>query len=80
MHAKRTRSSAKREVQKERNAKRGDQIVRPTRAQTCERSELCAMRMCPPSGQIFFIQKDQINVYSYIAVIVRSNDYFGKII
>ena len=35
--------------------KRDDQIVRPRRAQTCERSELRAMRMCPRSGQIFCI-------------------------
>ena len=39
------------------SAKRDDQIVRPRRAQTCERSELRAkraLRMCPRSGQIFF--------------------------
>ena len=36
---------------------RDDQIARPRRAQTCERSELrakLAMRMCPRSWQIFF--------------------------
>ena len=38
-----TRPSAKREVQKERSAKRDDQIARPRRA----------MRMCQRSGQIF---------------------------
>ena len=64
MYVKSTRPSAKREVQKERSAKRDvqkfrsakrdDQIARPRRAQTCERSELRAMRMCPRSGQIFF--------------------------
>ena len=46
MYAKSTRPSAKRD----------DQIARPRRAQTCERSELRAkraMRMCPRSGQIF---------------------------
>ena len=56
MYAKSTRASAKREVQKERSAKRDDRIARPRRAQICERSELCAkraMRMCPRSGQIF---------------------------
>ena len=53
MYAKSTRLSVKREVQKERSAKRDDQIARPRRAQTCERSELRAMRMCPRSGQIF---------------------------
>ena len=52
MYAKSTRPSAKCEVQKERSAKRDDQIARPRRAQTCERSELRAMRMCP---QIFFV-------------------------
>ena len=56
MYAESTRPSAKREVQKERSAKRDDRIARPTRAQTCERSELRAKRamgMCPRSGQIF---------------------------
>ena len=53
MYVKSTRTSAKREVQKERSPKRDDQIVRPRCAQTCERSELRAMRMCPRSGQIF---------------------------
>ena len=56
MYAKSTRPSAKREVQKERSAKRDDRIARPRRAQTCERSEMRAkraMRMCPRSGQIF---------------------------
>ena len=53
MYAESTRPSAKREVQKERSAKRDDRIARPRRAQTCERSELRAMRMCPQSGQIF---------------------------
>ena len=53
MYAKSTRQSVKREVQKERSAKRDEQIARPRRAQTCERSELRAMRICPRSGQIF---------------------------
>ena len=47
MYVKSTRPSAKREVQKERSAQRDDRIARPRRAQTCERSELRAMRMCP---------------------------------
>ena len=38
MYAKSIRLSAKREVQKERSAKRDDQIARPTRAQICEQS------------------------------------------
>ena len=53
MYAKSKRPSAKREVQEERSAKRDDQIARPRRAQTYERSELRAkraMRMCPQSG------------------------------
>ena len=48
MYAKSTRPSAKRD----------DRIARPRRAQTCERSKLRAkraMRMCPRSGQIFFL-------------------------
>ena len=49
MYVKSTRPSAKREVQKERSAKRDDQIARPRRAQTCERS-----------GQIFLIQIQSI--------------------
>ena len=36
MYAKGTRPSAKREVQKERSAKRDDRIARPRRAQTCD--------------------------------------------
>ena len=55
MYAKSTRPSAKREVQKERSAKRNDQIALPRRAQNCELRAKRAMRMCPPSGQIFFI-------------------------
>ena len=55
MYAKNTRPSTKREVQKERSAKRDDRIARPGRAQTWERRELRAMRMCPRSGQIFII-------------------------
>ena len=57
--------SAKRDVQKFwnaqrddrelRSAKRVDQIARPRRAQTCELRAKGAMRICPPSGQIFFI-------------------------
>ena len=53
MYTKSTRPSAKREVQKERSAKRDDRIARPRRAQTCEQSELRAMRMSPRGGQIF---------------------------
>ena len=41
MYAKSTRPSAKREVQKERGAKRDDQIACLRRAQICERWE-CA--------------------------------------
>ena len=54
MYVKSTRTSAKREVQKERSAKRDDQIARHRRAQTCELRAKRAMRMCPLSGQIFF--------------------------
>ena len=62
MYAKSTRPSAKREAQRERSAKRDDRIARPRRAQTRERSELRAkraMRMCPRSGQIFFVVSDK---------------------
>ena len=55
MYAKSTRPSAKREVQKERSAKRDDRIARPRRAQTCELRAKRAMRMCPRNGQIFFV-------------------------
>ena len=55
MYVKSTRPSAKREVQKERSAKRDDQIARPRRAQVCELRAKRAMRMCPRSGQIFLI-------------------------
>ena len=55
MYAKSIRPSAKHEVQKERSAKRDDQIAHPRRAQTCERSDVRAMRVFPRSGQIFLI-------------------------
>ena len=54
MYAKSTRPSAKREVQKERSAKRDDQIARPRRAQTCERWE-CARE----AGRYFFFRISQ---------------------
>ena len=53
MYAKSIRPSAKREVQKERSAKRDDQIACPRCAQICELRAKGAMRMCPRSGQIF---------------------------
>ena len=59
MYAKSTRPSAKREVQKERSAKRDDRITRPRRAQTCELRAKRAMRMCPRSGQIFFFSSEE---------------------
>ena len=65
MYAKSTRPSAKREVQEERSAKRDDQIARPRRAQTCERSELRAMRMCPRSRQIFYIIFSYKNIFNF---------------
>ena len=61
MYAKSTRPSAKRD----------DQIARPRRAQTCERSELRAMRMCPRSGQIFFYSFAFIN-----QIILEKNNIF----
>ena len=70
MYAKSTRPSAKREVQKERSAKRDDQTARFRRAQTCERSELRTMRMCPPSGQIFL----NAELESYFCIFVLWND------
>ena len=63
MHAKSTRPSAKSEVQKERSAKRDDQIARPRRAQTSERSELRAMRICPRSGQIVEVSNIYLLAY-----------------
>ena len=56
MYAKSTRPNAKRKGQKERSATRDDQIARPRRAQTYERSELRAKRamgVCPRSGRFF---------------------------
>ena len=56
MYAKSTRPSAKRD----------DQIARPRRAQAYEQSELRAMRMCPRSGQIFYL----IYVYLYFSNLI----------
>ena len=56
MYAESTRPSAKRDVQKFRSAKRDDRIACPRRAQTCELRAERAMRMCPRSGRIFFIE------------------------
>ena len=53
MYVKSTRPSAKREVQKERSAKRDDQFARLKRAQTCARWE-CARQ----AGRFFFFYKD----------------------
>ena len=73
MYAKSTKPSAKREVQKERSAKRDDQIARPRRIQICERSELRAMRMCPLSGQIFFsISNEKLQLLILSHNILRS--------
>ena len=46
--------SAMRDDRVLRSAMRDDRIAPPRRAQSCAPSELRAMRMCPPSGQIFF--------------------------
>ena len=62
MYPKSIRPSAKREVQKERNAQLDDRIARPRRAQTCELRAKRAMRMCPGSGQIFLIQNGGSNM------------------
>ena len=51
MYVKSERTSAKREVQKERSARRDDQIARPRRAQTCARS---ARRECAREAGRFF--------------------------
>ena len=74
MYAKSTRPSAKREVQKERSAKRDDRIARPRRAQTCEWSELRAkraMRMCPRSGQIFSFKIEFCDINLQIRILVQ---------
>ena len=44
----------------EHKTERDDQIARPRRAQTCERSELRAIRMCPRSGQIFLMKIERL--------------------
>ena len=56
MYAKSARPSAKREVQKERSAKRDDQIAYPRRTQTCELRAKCAMRMSSEAGKFFWIE------------------------
>ena len=78
MHAKSMRPSAKREVQKERSAKRDDRIARPRRAQTCERSELRALRMCARSGQIFFNWEKKINTSGKWILFGRKLDIFTQ--
>ena len=65
MYVKSIRPSAKREVQKEGSAKRDDQIARPRRAETCELRAKRAMRMCPRSGQIFFVLCCAFTAYNY---------------
>ena len=70
MYAKSTRPSAKREVQKERSAKRDDRIAHPRRVQTCEWSELRAMRMCPRSGQIFSVTLLLLWIFVYIFLLI----------
>ena len=78
MYAESTRPNAKREVQKERSAKRDDRIGRPRRAQTCELGAKRAMRMCPQSGQIFWLffslKSKELNVFEvtyYIRNVIR---------
>ena len=65
MYAKSTRPGAKREVQKERSAKRNNQIARPRRAQTCELRAKRSMRMWPRSGQIFLKNFTDKNMFCY---------------
>ena len=55
MYVKSTRPSAKREVQKERNAKRDDQIARLRRAQTCDKTFITGV-----PNSIFYILKPTI--------------------
>ena len=90
MYAESTRPSAKREVQKERSAKRDDRIALPRRAQTCELRAKRAMRMCPPSGQIFLltvIWKENYNfkcitllcfIIFYIIYSIFQSEFFRK--
>ena len=61
MYAKSISPSVKREVQKERSAKRDDQIVRPRRAQTCARWE-CVRQ----AGRFFFMDRQEM---AYISTI-----------
>ena len=88
MYAKSKRPSAKREVQKDRSAKRDDQIARPRRAQACERSELRAMRTCPRSEQIFFLTSEKPNnlislklrilIFMFLSFISGNTENFEK--
>ena len=82
MYAKSTRSSSKRDVQKFRSAQRDNEIAHPRRAQF---RELRAMRMCPRSGQIFwvpftwvgnqqiFLKKNTIQVLEHIYMKIVCN-------
>ena len=65
MYEKSTRPSAQRDDRVLRNAKRDDQIARPRCAQTCELRAKRAMRMCPQSGQNFFINNEVCNNWSH---------------
>ena len=61
MYAKNTRPSAKREVQKERTAKRDDQIARPRRAQTCARDENVPVKQ---AGFVVLLRGDRACIYA----------------
>ena len=61
MYAKNTRPSAKCEVQKERSAKRDNQIARLRRAQTCERWE-CARE----AGRFFISQNIFLKIWKIL--------------
>ena len=79
MYVKSTRPSAKREVQRERSAKRDDQIARPRRAQTCE---LRAPWECArEAGRFYksvsvklitiFLQRSYIIIYNVMNFIIQ---------
>ena len=63
MYAESTRPSVKREVQQKRSAERDDQIARPRRAQTCERS---ARWECACEAGRFFVIESPLPIASYL--------------
>ena len=75
MYAKSTRPSAKREVQKERSAKRDDQIARPRRAETCERS---ARQECAREAGRFFTVELYMKIIKILYFYISYFSFYHK--